>query len=259
VKAEETHTGSVHVFGLGVRLVMQITLESNYLLQQMEHVFHGEDAPAVGEYVASLGCRATNFRHLYADGKPREVAYREICDLIAGAAAAGERCAYLTPGNPAFLNTVVLKLREATAARGIPFSVYPGVSSLDTLISDLLLPVSNTGLQCYEATHFVRARPAVDTRVPLLLFQPAVVGALDVRHVRGAHLPGVKVLRDVLVEIYGPGRRWLLLQSAMSKEGAAVSANGALSELVEKASYLELGTLLIPGDWEYDGRSGQTV
>jgi precorrin-6B methylase 1 len=240
----------VSVFGLGVRLVMQITLESNYLLQQAEHVFHGEDAPGVREYVASIGCRETNFRHLYADGKPRKRAYQEICDLIVGAAEAGERCAYLTPGNPAFLNTVVHKLRSATAARGIPFSVYPGVSSIDTLITDLLLPVSDTGLQCFEATHFVRERPAIDRRIPLLLFQPAVVEAFDVRHIQGAYLPGVKLLRDVLVGIYGPHQGWLLLQSAMSKEGEAVLAAGILSELVEKASYLELGTLFIPGDWQ---------
>jgi hypothetical protein len=45
----------VHVFGLGVRLVMQVTLESNYLLQQMELIFHLEDGPRISEYIKSIG------------------------------------------------------------------------------------------------------------------------------------------------------------------------------------------------------------
>lgn len=253
METEETTGGAIHIFGLGVRLVTQITLESNYLLRQMEHVFHGETDPRVGEYIASAGCAETNFRHLYEEGKPREQAYQDICDLIVEAARAGTKCAYLTPGNPVFLNTVVFKLRAATARHAIPFFVYPGVSSIDTLVTDLFVPVESTGLQCYEATHFVRTRPAIDRRVPLLLFQPSVVQAYEVRYNSGVYLPGVKTLQDSLIELYGPGQRWVLVRSALSNDRGAVVSTGELSELVEKASCLKFGTLLIPGDWEYDG------
>lgn len=245
----ERLNGSVHVFGLGVRAVMQITLEANYLLQQMEQVFHGEDDPEVSKYIASIGREEVSIRHLYAEGKPREQAYQEICDTIIEAAKAGKKSAYLTPGNPIFLNNVVFKLRDATTRHGIPFFVYPGVSSIDTLLTDLFLPVGATGLQCFEATHFVRMRPRIDNRVPLLLFQPAVVEAFDVRHQSAVCLPGVKILQDVLIELYGPDQKWILLRSALSKEDSAIVATGILAELVEKASYLELGTLLIT-DWE---------
>jgi uncharacterized protein YabN with tetrapyrrole methylase and pyrophosphatase domain len=259
VSTSKARNSSVHVFGLGVQLVMHITLESNYLLQQMEQVFHGEDDPRVSEYITSIGCRETNFRHLYEEGKLREQAYQEICDTIVEAANSGIKCAYLTPGNPVFLNTVVFKLREAAFRQGIPFFVYPGVSSIDTLITDIFVPVSNTGLQCFESTHFVRMRPKIDKRVPLLIFQPAVTEAYDVRHIKGAYLPGVKILRDALIELYGVNQKWILLRSAMSEENGTTIATGVLSELVEKASYLELGTLLIPGDWECDQHVSQAV
>jgi uncharacterized protein YabN with tetrapyrrole methylase and pyrophosphatase domain len=253
VDTKEIPHGAIHVFGLGVRLVTQITLESNYLLRQMEHVFHGETDPRVSEYIASAGCRETNFRHLYEEGKPRQQAYQEICDTIVAAARAGTKCAYLTPGNPVFLNTVVFKLRDSTARHGIPFFVYPGVSSIDTLITDLFVPVEATGLQCYEATHFVRARPTIDRRVPLLLFQPSVVEAYEVRYNTGVYLPGVEILRDALVELYGAEQKWVLVRSALSNDRGAVVSTGALSELVEKADCLRFGTLLIPGAWEYNG------
>jgi uncharacterized protein YabN with tetrapyrrole methylase and pyrophosphatase domain len=240
---------SVHVFGLGVRLIAQMTLESNYLLQQMEQIFHTENDRKVGEYIASIGVQEVNLRHLYEEGKLREQAYQEICDTIVESAKNGNKCAYLTAGNPAFLNTVIFRLRQSTAQYGIPFFVYAGVSSFDTLLTDILLPIGSTGIQCFEATHFVRMRPNIDTRVPLALFQPAVVEAHDVRYLAGAYLPGVKILQDVLVELYGSDRRWILLRSAMSTNDNPVVSTGVLSELVEKASDLELGTLLVPGDW----------
>lgn len=244
--------GSVHVFGLGVRAVMQITLEANYLLQQMEQVFHGEDDPEVSKYIASVGCEEVSIRHLYSEGKPRDQAYQEICDSIIEAARAGKKCSYLTPGNPVFLNAVVFKLRKATLRHRIPFFVYAGVSSIDTLLTDIFLPVELTGLQCFEATHFVRTRPRIDKRVPLLLFQPSVVEAFDIRFQSRVHMPGVKLLQDVLTESYGNTQTWILFRSALSKDDNAIVATGVLSELVEKATYLELGTLLIPGDWKYE-------
>jgi hypothetical protein len=242
----------VHVFGLGMRLVTQITLESNYLLQQMERVFHLDDSPEVSEYIKSIGVADVNLRHLYAEGKPRDLAYQQIADSIVDAALAGVKCAYVTPGNPIFLNNVVLKLRDATRQRGVPFFVYPGVSSIDTLLLDLFLPVSEVGLQCFEATHFVRMRPRIDGRVPLLLFQPAVVEAFDVRYLTGVHEPGVRLLQEILLESYEGTQKWILLRSAMSRDDSPIVSTGILSDLVEKATHLELGTLIIPGEWQCD-------
>jgi len=244
--------GSVHVLGLGVRFVFQVTLETNHLLRQMDRVFHGETDPRVGEYISSLGPEERSFRELYADGKPREQAYTEIADLILEAARAGEKCAYLAPGNPLFLNSVVLKLRKSAQTEGIPFFVYSGVSSLDMLISDLFLPVQDTGLQCYEATHFVKTKPQIDRRVPLALFQPSVVEASDVRYFQGVFMPGAQLLADTLIAQYGPEQKWFLLRSALSGDEPPIVFSGALSELVAKASCLEFGTLLIPGEWPID-------
>jgi uncharacterized protein YabN with tetrapyrrole methylase and pyrophosphatase domain len=248
---------AVHVFGFGVRVVSQITLESNYLLPQMEKVFHCEHDPKISEYLANIGCTEVNLKHLYEDGRRREEVYQEICDRIIEAAKAGSKCAYFAPGNPVFLNTIVFKLRESTSRHGIPFHVYPGVSSIDTLLTDLFIPVEATGLQCFEATHFVRMKPAIDKRVPLLLFQPGVVEAYDIRLTVGPYLPGVKILQDVLIELYGTEQKWILLRSALSTEESPVIANGILSELVEKASYLKLGTLIIPSNWECDEYLGK--
>jgi uncharacterized protein YabN with tetrapyrrole methylase and pyrophosphatase domain len=218
----------------------------------MEKVFHCEHDPRISEYLANIGCREVSLKHLYEDGRPREEVYQEICDTIIEAAQAGTKCAYLAPGNPVFLNTIVFKLRDFTSRHGIPFFVYSGVSSIDTLLTDLFIPIEATGLQCFEATHFVRMKPVIDKRVPLLLFQPGVVEAYDIRRTVGVYLPGVKLLQDTLIELYGTDRKWILLRSAMSTDEGPVISTGVLSDLIEKASHLKLGTLLIPGNWECD-------
>lgn len=243
--------GSIHVFGLGMRLVTQITLESNYLLQQMESVFHLEDGPEISDYLESFACTEVSLRHLYSEGKSREQAYEEIANEIMNAALTGTRCGFLTQGNPVFLNSVVFKLRKLAAQHEMPFFVYPGISSIDTLLTDLFLAVEDTGLQCFEATHFVRMRPQVDKRVPLILFQPAIVEASDVRYTTGAYAPGVRILQDVLAEIYGADQEWILLRSAMQRDDSAIVSTGIVSELLEKAKHLELGSLIIPGDWKW--------
>lgn len=96
------------------------------------------------------------------------------------------------------------------------------------------------------------ARPQIDKRVPLLLFQPSVVGVSEVHYLSGVYVPGVKALQDELVELYGGDQTWILWRSGMSKDDTPIVSLGVLNELVEKAAYLELGTLLIPGEWKGD-------
>jgi|GEM_PF-3596546 len=239
--------GCVHVFGLGVRAITQITLESNYLLQNMQKVFHCEDDSRVTEYLADIGCPEVNLGYLYQEGRKRERVYQEICDLIIETAKTGVKCAYLAPGNPAFLNSIAFKLQEATARNRIPFFMYPGVSSIDSLLTDLRDSVEVTGFQCFEATQFTRLKPAVDKRVPLFLFQPGAVDAFDVGSGTRVNLRGVKLLQDTLIKLYGRKATWIVVKSAMSIEENPVISTGDMDGLLERADELKLGTLVIPG------------
>src|SRR5262249_51634122 len=92
--------------------------------------------------------------------------------------AAGERnppVAYLTPGNPIVFDRVTQGVVEEAPRRGLSFEVFPGISSLDTMLVDLQRDIA-PGLQIYDATSFVAAR--IEPRVDLdcLLFQIAVFG-----------------------------------------------------------------------------------
>jgi tetrapyrrole methylase family protein / MazG family protein len=204
----------LHIFGLGIKYVSQITLEANFLLQRCDHVFFLERDTVVSKYLAANDCKNTNLWHLYRDGRDRLEAYREICDTVLTEARRCGNCGFLTTGNPIFLNTIVEMLLDKARARNVQPILYSGVSCIDSIISDLRLPVGRTGLQCFEASRFVTLRPVIDVRVPLLLFQPNVVMADDVRHTSGTYKRGVQILEEVLLTYYKPSQQWCLLRLA---------------------------------------------
>ncbi len=244
--------GAVHVVGLGIRTISHLTLEANHVLQSVGKIFHGEYDPAVSDYIASLGGAEVKLNHLYEDGRLRVDAYQDICSAVIGSASQGETCAYLAPGNPVLLNSIVFRIREVATKQSIPLFVYAGVSCIDTFMLDLFLPLELTGMQCYESTHFVHLKPSIDVRVPLILFQPGVVEAYEVRHSTGSYVPGVETLQACLLSYYPQDTRWLLVRSPMRAGEQATIVGGKLSELAARASYMELGTLVIPGEWNVE-------
>src|SRR5690606_20475979 len=104
--------------------------------------------------------------------------YLDIAGFILREAALDPPVALLAPGNPLFLNTLTRFLVQVARERSIEIAVYPGVSVLDALISDLGLDVTTRGLQVFDARHLVRGGLAVAPEVPLFVLQPAGLGAL---------------------------------------------------------------------------------
>lgn len=250
-KIAEKMTQGIYIFGMGIRSISQITLETNYLLQQMDTIFHVSSDERVSDYISSLGVEEVNLSNLYQEKKKRELVYQNICDTIVKATTGKKKNAYLTSGNPVFLNTVVRKLNLLAKKEDINVNIYPGVSSIDTIINDILLPVGLTGVQCYECTQFLRLSPILDSRVPLLLFQPGVINDYKIRKVVEGNYNGVELLQKTLIDIYGTNQKWLLINSSDSNVQSSLLSNGVLSELKEKSHIFNRGTLLITGAWSY--------
>ena len=50
-------------------------------------------------------------------------------------------------------------------------------------------------------------------------------------------------------DAYGAQQQWILWRCAMSRADGDILSTGVLAELVEKGNHLELGTLIIPAEW----------
>ena len=107
----------------------------------------------------------------FASGRPFSDCYFDVADVLLKGAGEDRPVVFLTQGNPLFLNSLnrflILKARE----RELVVQTLPGVSPLDTIISDLGLDVGNFGLQLFDARRLVARGQQVNTAVPLLVLQ----------------------------------------------------------------------------------------
>ncbi len=248
---ERQKEGSISIFGTGVKAIAQITLETNFLLQKMDKVFHMSSNDSIAKYLDSIGCEEVNLNYLYAEGNQRKNVYKKISEIIVSKVSTNKiDCAFLTTGNPVFLNTIVRYICDLAKAKGVPVNIYPGVSSIDSILVDIRLPVGLTGLQCYECTHFIKFQPHIDIRVPLLLFQPGVIEDFKIRRKIAGNISGIQKLKNHLINEYGVSQMWYLINSANGNDSFAIYAKGTMEEMEEKADFFNRGTLLIPGDWK---------
>ena len=240
----------IYALGLGVKEIAQMTLESYTALKEMDCVIYLTENKTVGETLQKLGIeKSTDLSSWYKDGEDRAAIYERISSFVVDQSKSHDRVCLLTPGNPIFLNRVILNLIDRCEAQGIALHVFPGVSSIDTIMTDLRLPSGEVGVQCFEATKFFHDRPNIDTRVPLLLFQPGNFAHSKVQMRMRPTQEQIAPLTGYLLELYPPDSRWILVGSSGDLGEPPRIMWNYLSELEQFSELLTIGTLVLPGSW----------
>ena len=116
-----------------------------------------------------------------------------MAEAILEPVRAGKRVCAAFYGHP---GVFVLPSHDAIArarAEGFDAAMQPGVSAEDCLVADLGVDPAVNGLQSYEASDFLRRRPAIEPTTALVLWQIGVVGAAHARDRRfGARAGGAR-------------------------------------------------------------------
>jgi uncharacterized protein YabN with tetrapyrrole methylase and pyrophosphatase domain len=251
---EDRTERGIYIVGHGIKGVSHLTLETNKLLLQMDFVFYMDAGTELGEYLSVIDLPSMNLIDWYAENRDREEIYGKIAAAVVAKAEKADRVAYLAPGNPFFLNSICELLFLSAAGKGIAVQLLSGVSSIDTLISDLQISVGEFGLQCYDATSFGLLRPKVDIFVPLMLFDPGVFYDPTVRFRSNPDSLRVAHLRDCLLEYYPGDEMWILVHSPMTRDEKLGYCVGTLAELHRYAEVIGRGTLFLPGRWRFTPR-----
>jgi uncharacterized protein YabN with tetrapyrrole methylase and pyrophosphatase domain len=239
----------LYVVGVGVKAVAHITLETHRIIQAMDLVVYCEAGETVARYLQDLKIPFHNALDLYKEGDERREVYERLAAIIIENKRSRSRVAYLTPGNPHFLNTVVSVLERECKREQVPFYLFSGLSSVDSIVTDLRIPVGDLGLQCYDATIFGRSRPAIDVSVPLLLFDPGVFNTSTICFRQAPPQVTTMNLRDCLLERYKPTTRWILVASSPEFGVPSQVYWGELGQLPRVSDIMHQGTLVIPGAW----------
>ncbi|WP_394542832.1 hypothetical protein C1N73_33260 (plasmid) [Priestia aryabhattai] len=172
-------TSDIILAGSGIMGAMQMTRETEAKLKTCDIVYVLHYDNSLYKFVESLGVKTVDASEFYKDGQDRTEVYRRIADSIIQDAKI-QQVGFLVHGHPLFIVSTSEYLIQEAKNSGLKLEILPAVSSLDTVITDLQLDLGYA-LQLYEANFMLNMNPKIDNKVPLLIFQVAVLGLFSVQ------------------------------------------------------------------------------
>ena len=238
---------AICLIGSGMQIPEQLTLESLDALRQC-HEIYSILSPAEQEHLPEeFSPRLKSLWPLYKPGAPRADVYASEVETILEAAARHAPVAYLTPGHPIVFDRVTQGIITAAPTRGLTYKIFPGISSLDTMLVDLQRDIA-PGIQIYDATSMVVAH--IEPRVDLdcLLFQIAVFGTTYVAAGYQTLPDAFALLQAHLLQFYPPEHEVIQVTSAFQGKPAAHLNHFALQHLSGPECRIQVpsGSLFIP-------------
>ena len=166
-------SGSIVVVGTGIGAA-QLTTESRAAIAGAEVVLFLAGDAVTERTILELAPEALSLAGCHEHGS-RKAAYEAMTETILGPARAGRHVCAAFYGHPGVFvlpgNEAIRRARE----EGIDARMLPGVSAVDCLFADLAVDPAAAGCQLYEASDFVRRRPAIEPSAALILWQVGVV------------------------------------------------------------------------------------
>lgn len=236
--------GSLTVVGSGIKSVAHLTLEAQAHIQAADQVLVCAADAVTESYIRGLNPEVEDLHVYYGQDRPRKETYRAMADRMVWHVDQGRDVVVVMYGHPGvFVNPTFVAIDELRA-RGIEARMLPGVSAEDCLIADLEVDPAPHGMQTYEATYFVTRDLAIDTRVPLVLWQVGLVG--DHGFYRsGFDCRNLDLLVGRLQELYGSEHAVVIYEAAQHPLARPRVLNRSLDQLT-KDDLTAISTMFIP-------------
>jgi uncharacterized protein YabN with tetrapyrrole methylase and pyrophosphatase domain len=236
--------GSLVVVGTGIRLGLQTTPEARQSIEQAQKVLYLCSDAASGGWIERLNPSAETLAGMYAPGRPRAETYDAMADEILAWVRKGLDVCAAFYGHPGVFAEPAHESIRRAREEGFPARMLPGVSAEDCLFADLGVDPGD-GCQSYEATDFLLHPPTFDTRVSLVLWQVAGVGARVGRTEPARE--GLMVLAERLIEWYGPEHEVVLYEAPTWPIGGPAIRRLPLRDLAD-CDVTAMTTLYVPSN-----------
>lgn len=233
------------VVGTGIDATTQLTPGAQAAIEAADEVLYLVVDPVAALRIEALNPNARSLDSLYGPDKERRRTYDEMAEAFLGPARRGLRSCAVLYGHPGVFGLPAHLAVARARAEGICARMLPAVSTLDCLFADLGLDPGDTGLYCFEATHFLHRRPPVDLDATLVLLQPGMIGEHG-----GEPSPAVaglyRQLVEQLAELYGPEREAVLYTASPYPGGRPTVLGFPLGEREPPRPDLA-ATICVPG------------
>lgn len=237
----------VVLVGGGIRVPDHLTKEGYDALETCKRIYTILPTSSIAALPKHLLNRTTSLWALYRTGAHRSDVYMAEVDTLLRAADNFSPIACLTQGNPLLLDSVSQSLLELDHIGRIALRIIPGLSSLDTVLSDAGYPIA-PGMQIYDASSLLANKISVRADIPCLLMQVGVFGTMFVA--AGAVPTGslLGALAQHLAQVHPPEHECLFVVSPIQSNDNERVVRIRLGELDRLPAMVSVGagSLLIP-------------
>lgn len=159
------------VVGSGIQIGRDLTPAARRHIKDADKVLFLVADPIAVRIVCELNQTAESLDSFYRTGKPRMDTYHAMVERILSFVRAGKRVCVVAYGHPGFFAYPTHEAVRRARQEGYEACLLPGISSLDCLISDLLIDPGERGIQILDASTFLNRRRRVDATAALVLLQ----------------------------------------------------------------------------------------
>lgn len=236
----------ITVAGLGVREISQLTLEALEVCKRAEAILMiPVVASGVSERLTELTGRPVyDLKSLYEDHTQDTENYQRISTQVMQLVQKHKNVVLLVPGHPRIGVTLVGDLESKCRDGNIEFVVLPGVSSFCTMINDLRVDPLDRGTLVLDANRFLLFNNNVDPCFNVFIYHVCSVGTSRISLDDPLKDNQLEMLKDRLIECYGPSHEVTLLSSATRPGAGAAALKFKLSEFEKCYPCIHYGTTL---------------
>ncbi|MER5492621.1 SAM-dependent methyltransferase [Streptomyces sp. NPDC002490] len=236
----------IYIVGLGIRNVQQITREAEQAVRLSKKVFTVDAGFGIDEFLRTLCPDVRSMLDHYEEGGDRLRTYRAMAAEVVDAAVDDAPVCFATYGHPKIYVYPSQLIEQAASLLGLTVRILPGISALDTIITDLSLDPGPHGLQMYEATDLLARERPLQPEVPCLLWQVSAVETAMYTTKRG-NAERYRRLQDYLLRTYPTDHEVTMVLSSTYALLEPLKETFPLGELARLlARGLQVGTLYIP-------------
>lgn len=144
---------NINIVGLGISGIDQITRETEFILTNSSKIYYVGHAPGVRTYLEGLSATVIDLQpDTYVEGEDRINAYRKMAAQVVNGAIGEKSISFALYGHPLVFAYPPFLIRRMASLVGLSVSIKPGVSCLDTLLTDLWVDPATSGMLVYEAS-----------------------------------------------------------------------------------------------------------
>jgi len=236
-------TSKLYLIGAGVSFPEHLTFQSVEVMKGCGQIFTNLPPAEWRKLPAILRDKTVGLWDDYKDERNRTLNYEDVAARIVSAIGEAPIC-FLTPGHPTIFDSVSQLLLDHCSAQGVPFTIVPAVSCIDTILAQLGFDPAN-GMYIFEATAAVSNDIALDARYSACLLQPSAFRS-DLAHYSSEWMPDLRPLGEYVARYYGPANPCVYVRS-LSQAGPS-SLVWRTAETLHDVEFMDIAgsTLFVP-------------